>query len=279
MNVWTKKEIETLNNNWTAPPDMVALRKLIGRSSASIYEHANKLGLPKLSYKETIAIKTKVTIADKKVVFLENYKIHRYEREALRKSAVAWSTVRLWIERDPDFSKSFKEIETYIASTKRCVYCKLVDSREVFRPESGIGSRNQWKTGVCKKCDSKRVMRKNGRSLESRLKTLWKSCKRSVCSKRTGRNTPSECTITPNDLMKMYESQGGRCHYTGLNMKYERTGVRDPDVVSVDRKNPKLGYFLENIVLCRWTVNQMKRDVPYDEFIELCKLVSMTIST
>jgi hypothetical protein len=72
----------------------------------------------------------------------------------------------------------------------------------------------------------------------------------------------------------MYSEQNGLCYYTGLPMKYEKNEIRDVDMVSIDRKNPKLGYTLDNIVLCRWGANQLKRDLGHDEFIEFCRLVS-----
>lgn len=273
MGTWSNEEVETLKTHWTAPPDLKKLRELLGRSSASIYERARELGLPKLSYAETIAVRNRDLVAEQKVVFLQNYKACRYEREAHRKSGTHWQGVRNWMERDPEFKKSFQDVEEYIASTKRCVYCGLTDQKGLFRPD-GFGTRNQWKTGICRKCDSNRVQGQHEKSLGAKLKHLWKSSKSSVKSKRTGGNIPPECTITPDDLMRMYEAQEGRCHYTGLPMKYKREGIRDFDLLSLDRKNPKLGYVLENVVLCRWGANQMKRDVPHDEFVEFCKSVA-----
>ena len=272
MGKWTTEEIIKLKDNWTAPPDLQRLRKILDRSSASIYDKARKLGLPKLSMKETLAIKKKDTIADQKIVFLEAFRQCRYERQALRQTAVAYVTVHEWMDKDSDFSVAYDEAKAFVASTKRCVYCGFVGPKDKFRKEYGRRSRNQWKTGICQKCDSKRVMNQKSKTLEAKLKNLWKSCKRS--REQSGRNTSRECTISPDDLMRLHDLQNGRCYYTGLPMIHQGTKVRDVSIVSVDRKDPKGGYVLDNIALCCWGANQLKRDLPHDEFIRFCKLVA-----
>lgn len=274
MGVWTTEEIEKLKENWTAPPDLTKLREVLGRSSASIYDRARKLGLPKLPMKETLAAKNKDTISDKKVVFLEAFKQCRFERQALRQTAVSYVTVHEWLDDDLDFKTAYEAVEDLIASTKRCVYCAMVGPRDEFRKEYGRRSRNQWKTGICRKCDSKRVMDKGNKTWESKLRSLWKSCKNSVSMKQSGRNIPSECTISPDDLVRLHEAQGGRCYYTGLPMVHKGGRIRDPALVSVDRKDPKRGYVLDNVALCCWRANQLKRDLPHDEFVEFCRLVA-----
>lgn len=274
MNEWTMEEIMKLKANWTSPPDLKKLREILGRSSASIYDKARKLELPKLSMKETLAIKKKDTIADQKIVFVEAFLQCRFERQALRQAAVAYRTVHEWMDTDPDFKSKYDEAKKLVASTKRCVYCGLVGPKDLFRKEYGPRSRNQWKTGICQKCDSKRIMGKNVKTLEAKLNSLWKSCKRAVSGRQSGRNTPQECTISPDDLIRLHNLQDGRCHYTGLPMVHQGSKVRDPGIISVDRKNPKSGYTLDNIVLCCWGANQLKRDLPYDEFIKFCKLIA-----
>lgn len=274
MNQWSMEEIEALKSNWTTPPDLFQLRNIIQRSSASIYEQAAKLGLPKLSYKETIRIKTAPLVADKKVVFLETYKECRYERPALKKSAVAYETVRTWMRNDKFFRRAYEDVTEFLKSTKKCVYCGLVDEKVKFRTECKNEVRATWKTGICLLCDSKRSMRKSSSSLQSHMRKLWKSCKQSTYGKKKGRNVPSECTISPDDLMCLHSVQGGRCYYTGLPMSHERICVRDRSVMSVDRKDPKIGYTMANVVLCTWGANQLKRDLTSTQFVEFCKLVS-----
>jgi hypothetical protein len=162
MNEWTTEEITKLKENWTAPPDMGVLRKLIGRSSGVIYDKARELNLPKISRKETFAINNRDSISEKKEVFLENYKLCRYERQALRKTCVAYSTVHSWLNEDSQFRKLYEEVKSFIDSTKKCVYCRKVDVKEKFRNEKGE-IRNQWKTGICRGCDSKRIMKQSNR--------------------------------------------------------------------------------------------------------------------
>jgi len=196
------------------------------------------------------------------------------ERQALRQTAVAYVTVHEWMDGDPNFNAAYDEAKTFVSSTKRCVYCGFVGPKDRFRKEYGRRSRNQWKTGICRKCNSKRIMKKGCKTLEAKLKSLWKSCKRSINGKQSGRNMPPECTISPDDLFRLHTAQDGRCYYTGLSMIHQGSKIRDPLIISVDRKDPKLGYTLNNIALCCWGANQLKRDLPHDEFIRFCKLVA-----
>lgn len=39
-----------------------------------------------------------------------------------------------------------------------------------------------------------------------------------------------------------------------------------PQTISLDRRNPNLGYIKENVVLCCWIVNHMKQDYSIEEF-------------
>lgn len=64
------------------------------------------------------------------------------------------------------------------------------------------------------------------------------------------------------------------CHVAKGNMK-KRGGFRgcNPNVVSVDRLNSFQGYTKDNIVLCRWSINSMKQDMPLDCFFNMITVI------
>lgn len=48
----------------------------------------------------------------------------------------------------------------------------------------------------------------------------------------------------------------------------------EPDAMSLDRKDPKLGYISENVVLCTFMMNTSKGQRTDLEFIDLCRIVA-----
>lgn len=71
-------------------------------------------------------------------------------------------------------------------------------------------------------------------------------------------------------LLDLYNKQKGRCYYTGVKMSLDS---HSKNALSLERKNPNIGYVKENVVWCSWTVNCMKRDHGEKDFIKLCKLI------
>ncbi len=57
-------------------------------------------------------------------------------------------------------------------------------------------------------------------------------------------------------------------------MLLESDKDKDFNKVSPDRVDPSKGYTEDNVVLCCWGINRMKLNIPYDEFIILCTLIS-----
>jgi hypothetical protein len=59
-------------------------------------------------------------------------------------------------------------------------------------------------------------------------------------------------------LRHLYKQQEGKCFYTGVEMKLMSDKKNDPLIMSVDRKNPLLGYVEDNIALCCLGINCLK---------------------
>lgn len=50
-----------------------------------------------------------------------------------------------------------------------------------------------------------------------------------------------------------------------------------PNMISIDRFDSGKGYSKENICLASWTVNRIKSDIHYSDFISICKTISNNI--
>ena len=70
-------------------------------------------------------------------------------------------------------------------------------------------------------------------------------------------------------LEELYEQQEGKCYYSGRYMTTDDIG--NMDTVSIDRIDSSLGYTKDNIVLCCWAVNEMKKALSYENFINIIK--------
>lgn len=74
--------------------------------------------------------------------------------------------------------------------------------------------------------------------------------------------------LTPEWILEQFEKQDGKCFYSNLPfvITADRRHLRQP---SLDRKDPKVGYTKENVVLCLWAVNAAKGTRPIEELNEL----------
>lgn len=99
------------------------------------------------------------------------------------------------------------------------------------------------------------------------VNTLWHECKRGAISRGY------EFSITPNDIQYLYDFQKGKCYWTGIDL-VPSTISRYPMKPSLDRLDNKLGYTLDNIVLCCLAINigrnSSDKDV-FEKFILLLK--------
>lgn len=84
---------------------------------------------------------------------------------------------------------------------------------------------------------------------------------------RSANSRGIEFDLEAKHLHDQWISQGGVCHYTGIEL------LPDFSNASVDRTNPEKGYVRGNIKWVHKHVNTMKWDLQEDIFIELCSLV------
>jgi len=143
---------------------------------------------------------------------------------------------------------------------KQCPKCKQVKSLDEFYLNKKKNVYLSW----CKTCGKARAV-KSRQELRSSNDPKQLLMKRfydflSVSPRHKKKGIPLEFTLTINDLKNQYEKQGGKCYYTGVEMKIKR--LEDPSrslfSISLDRINSDIGYLPENIVFCCWGVNALK---------------------
>jgi hypothetical protein len=86
-----------------------------------------------------------------------------------------------------------------------------------------------------------------------------------------------EFNLTPNALIEQWNRQHGLCYYTHIPMDLQATSASGKaphhDFPSLDRKTPKDGYTVNNVVWTTFAVNRMKNDLTDNLFVELCRKV------
>lgn len=83
--------------------------------------------------------------------------------------------------------------------------------------------------------------------------------------------------ITQDDAQRLFNQQNGRCALSGETIHFAKTARahnHGETTASLDRKNSKIGYTIDNIQWVHKDVNRVKSTLDNERFIELCKLVA-----
>lgn len=106
----------------------------------------------------------------------------------------------------------------------------------------------------------------------------WRGHKQLQSSHWTGyirnaniRRIPFEITI--QYAWNVFEKQAGKCAITGVDIEFGRRH-RTPTTASLDRIDNTKGYIEGNIHWVHKRINQIKMDMPLQEFIDWCKKVA-----
>jgi hypothetical protein len=78
--------------------------------------------------------------------------------------------------------------------------------------------------------------------------------------------------LQPEDVISMWEAQGGVCALSGLPIGWAVAGLTA--TVSIDRIDSSEGYLKENVQLLHKDVNMMKQAFSQEHFIAMCKAVA-----
>lgn len=95
------------------------------------------------------------------------------------------------------------------------------------------------------------------------------------------RSKDLECTITENDIKKLYESTNGKCALTGISMThiaYQNSDkvLKNKWNMSIDRVNSTKGYIPNNIQLVCSIINKMKGDLRDSKILLVCDKIYRT---
>jgi hypothetical protein len=139
-----------------------------------------------------------------------------------------------------------------------CNKVKLLSQFETFK-EGQV-------RGICQQCVTLQRARKTSATPESYLRVL------NVQLKSQRLKQDIEYGITTEDLIDMWEMQGGKCALSGMLMTHQRDGTygdrkKKEFNASIDRINPQGPYVRENVQLVAARVNTMKHTLGEDMFI------------
>ena len=120
--------------------------------------------------------------------------------------------------------------------------------------------------GVCQHCVTLQRSRKTSATPESYLRVLNGQLK----SQRLKQDIQYD--LTTEDVIDMWEIQGGKCALSGMLMTHQRDGTygdrkKKEFNASIDRINPQGPYVRENVQLVAARVNTMKHTLGEDMFM------------
>jgi hypothetical protein len=128
----------------------------------------------------------------------------------------------------------------------KCFGVKKINNR--------IGVKKERTSCWCKTCcvkSSADLRKKRGRAATPLSLRMQRLCAGVWHSQR-------DTKIRTPYLRKLYKKQNGKCYYTGVEMKLVSDKKNDPLIMSIDKKDPSLGYAEGNVVLCCLGINYLK---------------------
>lgn len=160
---------------------------------------------------------------------------------------------------------------------KTCTKCLEV------KHESEYNKHKMGKGGLsarCRKCDRARVKEYNKLNprefSESRVnRTWWRRGLHGARNKAMARCKKKGIpfSVSHQHLVDLFNLQEGRCCLSGLEFREPKEGKSSPFSMSIDRREPNLGYVEGNVRLMLMGVNSMKLSGSDEDVISICKAV------
>lgn len=147
--------------------------------------------------------------------------------------------------------------------TVQCPQCRKIRQVTTNRYASGY----QFQHASCRSCSQKaskliEFASLNGKHFTGEKIGKWK---RSAEARNLAWN------LTPSDLDRVWEAQGGTCALTGLPLVLVPNSVL---TVSLDRIDSAQGYIPGNVQFLISPANRMKSNLPEGRFLWLCGLIA-----
>jgi len=121
--------------------------------------------------------------------------------------------------------------------------------------------RNDWKCKACSSHDN------NFKGKVGPMPVTWFEIKR-----RGGTSRGYQWDLEAEDIINLYEEQGGCCALTGWPIGWPKKGLTA--TVSIDRIDSSEGYLKGNVQLLHKDVNMAKQQYSQDYFVEMCKAIA-----
>lgn len=155
---------------------------------------------------------------------------------------------------------------------KWCPKCKSYRNVNLFSMNQ---ARHDKLSSVCKLCNVDKPSPyktecKNKASIK-RISTLhnwikwYASCKKSRCKRHN-----VLYNLDSDFLLEMWNSQFGKCYYSGISMIYGKDTLFS---ASLDRLDPDLGYVRGNVVWCTKAMNGAKNKYNTNDFMEFISML------
>lgn len=148
---------------------------------------------------------------------------------------------------------------------KTCISCKKELSNSEF--STSENKKGKFTRAVCNKCLTKKRNENFSKTPDNFIKNLFTQLK------STRRDSGLDWDINYEFLMSIWSLQKGKCALSGLNMTWHKGSGKTHFNISIDRKNPDLGYIPSNVQLVCVCVNLMKQSLNDVDFIWWCKTI------
>jgi hypothetical protein len=162
--------------------------------------------------------------------------------------------------------------ERPIEGLRTCFCCKI--EKDISEYHSDKSNPTGLQT-YCKDCQTQKT-KKCTSTLNGFIKKIYKDMYHNA--EKRAKELTIELTI--EDIHYLYNKQNGLCAISGLKMSHETYAFKDKEHIinrlniSIDRINSSLGYTKDNIQLVAAIVNRMKTDLPDNEFIKICSIIT-----
>lgn len=148
---------------------------------------------------------------------------------------------------------------------KVCSKCKQEFGASLFFKHSATkDGLHSWCKSCCKEGNNKSREKVNSK-IESRAVVFLRNAKKSAIKRN------NEFDLTVEDIVDFWHQQNKICAYSGIEMTLESGKL---NTVSIERIDSKIGYTKDNTILVCQAVNRMKSDFAYNDFFNLCKMVT-----
>ena len=179
-------------------------------------------------------------------------------------------------------------------NTKQCNTCRKIKSLDQFGINRKANSNNfhasqitQYKSD-CKSClsikakayrDANPGLWKKYQSNEGKLKSYPKKDRlllsairmRVTDAKARAKKRNQTITITVDFMYQLFKQQNGQCALSNTQLAIQK---QIPTSLSIDKKDPLLGYSEDNVQWVCWAVNRAKGDLTMRTFIDMCKRIT-----